>query len=68
MPDSSIHAIAYRYHADRPFYGYRGLYDYVGPRAGYGTPGMTIDGIRMCGAPGMAIIEVAYLSTNTVIL
>ena len=31
-------------------------------------PGMMIDGIRMSGAPGMAIIEVAYLSTNTVIL
>jgi hypothetical protein len=36
MPDSSLHAIAYRYHADRPFYGYRGLYDYAGPPAGYG--------------------------------
>jgi hypothetical protein len=35
-PDSSIHAIAYRYDQHRPFYGYRGLYDYAGPRAGYG--------------------------------
>jgi hypothetical protein len=35
-PDSSIHAIAYRYDPHRPFYGYRGLDDYAGPRAGYG--------------------------------
>jgi hypothetical protein len=32
------------------------------------APGMAIDGIRMSGTPGMAIIEVVYLSTNTVIL
>jgi hypothetical protein len=35
-PDGSIHAIAYRAH--RPFYGYRGLYDYAGPPAVYGNP------------------------------
>jgi hypothetical protein len=33
---SSIHAIAYRYDPYRPSYGYRGLYDYAGPRPGYG--------------------------------
>ena len=38
MPDSSVHAIAYRYPVHRPFYGYRGLYDYAGPPAGYGNP------------------------------
>jgi hypothetical protein len=38
MADSSIHAIAYRYHADRPFYGYRRLYDYAGPPSGYVNP------------------------------
>jgi hypothetical protein len=26
----------YRYGPHRPFYGYRGLYDYAGPGAGYG--------------------------------
>jgi hypothetical protein len=35
-PDSSIHAIAYRYDPRPQFYGYRGLYDYAGPQAGYG--------------------------------
>jgi len=34
--DSSIRAIAYRHDPHRPFYGDRGLYDYAGPRAGYG--------------------------------
>ena len=34
--DSSIHAIAYRYDPRPQFYGYRGLYDYAGPQAGYG--------------------------------
>ena len=34
--DSSAHAIAYRYDPHRQFYGYRGLYDYAGPREGYG--------------------------------
>jgi hypothetical protein len=36
MPDSSLHAIAYRYNPPRPFYGDRGLYADAGPRAGYG--------------------------------
>ena len=35
IPDSSIHAVAYR-HPASPFYGDRGLYDYAGPPAGYG--------------------------------
>jgi hypothetical protein len=46
-PDSSTHAIAYRYDPHRQFiayrydphrqfYGYRGLYDYAGPRESYG--------------------------------
>jgi hypothetical protein len=42
MPDSSIYLIAYtgqgaayRYGPHRPFYGYRGFYDYAGPRAGH---------------------------------
>jgi hypothetical protein len=63
MPDSSIHAVAYRYPAHRQFNGFRGLYDYAGPPAGYGyyygNPGMTINGIRIPGAPGMATIEAA---------
>ena len=33
--DSSIH-VAYRYDPRPQFYGYRGLYDYAGPQAGYG--------------------------------
>ena len=36
VPDSSIHSIAYRYGPHRSFNGDRGLYDYAGPRAGYG--------------------------------
>jgi hypothetical protein len=37
MSDSSIQRIAYRNVPHGPFYGYRGLYDYAGPRAGYGV-------------------------------
>jgi len=33
---SSTNAVVYHYDPYRQFYGYRGLYDYAGPRAGYG--------------------------------
>jgi hypothetical protein len=36
MPDSNaVQSAAYHYGPHRQFYGYRGLYDYAGPRAGF---------------------------------
>jgi hypothetical protein len=35
-PDHAVQSAAYRHDPHQPLYGYRGLYDYAGPRAGYG--------------------------------